>query len=88
VYLVLGLLKDLKEELVTRMTTWNTPSIELFQNALCNLQGRSKDSRVIVVGVLSNFLLQRGNKNNKTTMSSKTMMTIVKVHTKSLKKSD
>jgi len=69
-----------------KMTTWNSPSIELFQNTLCNLQGRSKDYRVIVLGVLSNFLFQRGNKNNKATMSSKTMMTIVKVHSKSLKK--
>jgi hypothetical protein len=70
------------------MTTWNSPSIELFHNTLCNLQGRSKDSRVIIVGVLPNFSLQRGNKNNKTTMSSKMRMTIVKVHTKSFKKSD
>jgi hypothetical protein len=69
-----------------RMTTWNFPSIELFQNTLCNLQGRNKDSRVIVLGVLSNFLFQRGNKNNKATMNSKTMMTIAKVHSKSFKK--
>jgi hypothetical protein len=68
------------------LTTWNSPSIELLQNTLCNLQGRSKDSRVIVLGVLSNFLLQMGNKTNKTTMSSKPMMIIVKVHIKALKK--
>jgi len=71
-----------------RMTTWNSPSIELFQNTLCNLQGRSKDSRVIVLGVFSHFLFQRGNKNNKATRSNKTMMTIVKVHSKSFKKCD